>query len=88
ISRLPPEILGLVFSFEAEMDPPRCYEDAKPNLGWINVTHVCRRWRYIATDHSSLWARIEFTLGERWVEEMFRRARTSPLIIELDSAAP
>ncbi|KAI0037627.1 hypothetical protein FA95DRAFT_1614032 [Auriscalpium vulgare] len=78
ISRLHPEILGLVFTALSDMDPPSL-SDWKPKIGWRTVTHVCQRWRQNALDQSHLWARIQLHMGERWARTSLERARSSPL---------
>jgi hypothetical protein len=79
ISVLPPEILTRVFHFLVLEGPPF---SGKP---WIRVTHVCRRWRQVAIDDSSLWARIWGILtNTKWISEMLARAKNAPLEIELD----
>ena len=55
ISLLPPEILARVFHLIVLEEPPI---SGGRSLGWIRVTHVCRHWRQVALDDSSLWARI------------------------------
>jgi hypothetical protein len=57
ISLLPPEILARVFHLLVLKEPPFSGR-RKRNLGWIRATHVCRHWRQVALDDSSLWAKI------------------------------
>ncbi|KAA1475339.1 hypothetical protein DENSPDRAFT_805606, partial [Dentipellis sp. KUC8613] len=61
--RLLPELLARIFTFLAHDDIPAFY-DPQTNaarrrpcdiLGWIKVTHVCRRWRSVALAHPALW---------------------------------
>jgi hypothetical protein len=79
ISVLPPEILSLVFHFLVLDEPPL---SRKP---WIRVTHVCRRWRQVAIDDSSLWARIwGIPTNTKWISEILARAKNVPLEIELN----
>ncbi|EIM82584.1 uncharacterized protein STEHIDRAFT_149577 [Stereum hirsutum FP-91666 SS1] len=90
-SVLPPELLGLCFSFLAEMEPPglRCtpHHTLCPlghpaRLGWIRVTHVCRHWRYVALNQSSLWQKPVFDLGLECASLMLERAKRTPLRID------
>ncbi|KAI0048550.1 hypothetical protein FA95DRAFT_1539594 [Auriscalpium vulgare] len=59
---------------------PKSHEMAH-RIGWIKVTHVCRRWREIALGCSSLWTYIAFPLGDQWATEMATRAGSAPLEI-------
>ncbi|KZV72339.1 hypothetical protein PENSPDRAFT_751079 [Peniophora sp. CONT] len=66
---LPPEILGIIFSFAQEHWQPTCiYHWEEPRgspprisygLGWIYLTHVCSSWRKAALGTSSLWQTIK-----------------------------
>jgi hypothetical protein len=76
ISLLPPEVLARVFHFLV-------VEEQNP--GWITATHVCRFWRQVALDDSSLWATITDTpTNTDWIPEMLARARNAPLDIDID----
>ncbi len=82
ISLLPPEILAWVFHLLVHEEWPLT---GSRNLGWIKVTHVCRHWRQVALDNSSLWARIwDFSVNTKWISEILARAKNAPLDIELD----
>ncbi|KAF8498179.1 hypothetical protein F5888DRAFT_1693232 [Russula emetica] len=84
ISLLPPEILGRVFHSLALDEPP--YSNQQ-NFGWIRTTHVCRHWRQVALDDSSLWARISgipIDLNTALISEMLARARNALLEIDFD----
>ena len=79
ISVLPDEILSRVFHFLVLEAPPL---SGRP---WIRITHVCRRWRQVAIDDSSLWARIwGIPTNTKWMSEMLARAKNVPLEIEFD----
>ena len=80
ISVLPPELLIRIFHFHALKEPP--WSGGVQKLGWIGVTHVCRRWRQVALGDSSLWARITGSLlNAKWISEMLVRARNAPLLV-------
>ncbi|TFY50193.1 hypothetical protein EVG20_g11665 [Dentipellis fragilis] len=82
IASLPPEVLSNVFSFHAVMNPICAHERGGPRrLGWIAVTHVCRRWRLTALQQPRLWGDISFEIGQRWTEEMLLRAKSAPISI-------
>ncbi|KAI0042985.1 hypothetical protein FA95DRAFT_503959 [Auriscalpium vulgare] len=85
VSRLPPEILTLVFTSLSDTNTPRFprqpyrYEPRKAS--WIVVTHVCRRWRQTALEQRSLWARIQIPMGKTWARAFLERAGPLPLSI-------
>ncbi|KAI0056098.1 hypothetical protein BV25DRAFT_1832555 [Artomyces pyxidatus] len=84
ISRLPPEILTRIFTINAAADIPGIRDKTKtrPRLGWITVTHVCRRWREMVLDLPILWAQLALPLGDKWAEEMVARAKSVPLVFD------
>lgn len=82
ISALPPELLARIFHFHAFAEP--AWSTDLRRLGWIAVTHVCQRWRQVALDDSSLWARISgYSASAEWIAETLVRARNAPLAIDL-----
>ena len=81
IAVLPPELLLRIFRFHALEVPP--WSGGLQKLGWIEVTHVCQRWRQVALGNSSLWARITgLSPNARWIAEMLVRARNAPLVVD------
>jgi hypothetical protein len=81
VSVLPPEVLARIFHLVALAESSR---SKMGSLRWISVTHVCRHWRQVALDDSSLWARISgSTANTAWISEMLARARNAPLAIDL-----
>ena len=80
ISSLPLEILVAIFSFlSPSTNTGACH------LGWIYVSHVCRRWRETAVSHPRLWSYINFSkLAPAAVDEMISRAKMVPLHLEAD----
>ncbi|KAH9985010.1 hypothetical protein BJV77DRAFT_1152962 [Russula vinacea] len=59
-------------------------EQLKANLGWIRATHVCRFWRQVALDDSSLWATISgISEKTELIYEMLARSRNAPLDIDI-----
>ena len=81
ISVLPPEILARVFHLLVFEDPA-CFGER--NLGWIRSTHVCRYWREVALDDSSLWATIwGASTNTDLISEMLARAKNAPMDIHL-----
>ncbi|TFK54116.1 hypothetical protein OE88DRAFT_1805912 [Heliocybe sulcata] len=84
ISKLPPEVLTQIFSICSQMEPfgpPYPYGPTTPP--WIKITHVCRHWREIALNCSSLWHVIEF-ISPRWTAEMLKRSKNAPLVVKAD----
>lgn len=87
IGRLPPEILSHIFSFHTINQPilrshynldrliPTSY--IRHRLGWIDVTHVCRRWRQVALSDPNLWSTVVFDLGAEWADEMLARSKAA-----------
>ncbi|EIW79604.1 hypothetical protein CONPUDRAFT_166352 [Coniophora puteana RWD-64-598 SS2] len=86
-SSLPAELLLLIFkdcttlahaqdglTWYFHKCQPRCL------LDWVQVTHVCQRWRAIALGCPSLWSHFVF-LSSDWAKEILSRAGTSPLTI-------
>jgi hypothetical protein len=55
-----------------------------PPLGWIGVTHTCRRWRQIALHDSTLWSRVSASpcAGGGRVPRLLFRARNVLLVID------
>ena len=81
ISLIPPEVLARIFHFLV-LEDPAC--STEQNLGWIRATHVCRFWRQVALDDSSLWATISGISDKtELIYEMLARARIAPLDIDL-----
>ena len=79
ISRLPPETLAAIFS----VLPPDAWVTKAEDRASICVTHVCRRWRETALNHSRLWTRIDFNmLTPAAVAEILARSKVAPLFLE------
>ena len=53
-------------------------------LGWLNVAHVCHKWREIALNQRHFWSHINFGwLTSAGAAEMLARAKDAPLHLEL-----
>ncbi|KAI0059767.1 hypothetical protein BV25DRAFT_1918166 [Artomyces pyxidatus] len=74
VATLLPELLSRIFELVAL---------AEKHMSWIpSTTYVCRHWRRVAFDHTSLWGHnIAFDVGQRWSEEMVARAKGAPISI-------
>ncbi|KAI0039349.1 hypothetical protein FA95DRAFT_1684332 [Auriscalpium vulgare] len=86
VSRLPPEILCLVFFILSKIDHPNLNrpqtDRRKYKLGWVTVTHVCQRWRTVALSDPALWASniaLPSVLGDCWAATFVTRAQNLPL---------
>ncbi|PPQ99770.1 hypothetical protein CVT24_009673 [Panaeolus cyanescens] len=79
ISKLPNELLGLIFYYIRDS----ISSDCGARLSWIPcVSHVCTLWREVALAMPHLWASISVTsVGRRWLPEMVRRSCSANLSI-------
>ncbi|KAI0309792.1 hypothetical protein OF83DRAFT_22846 [Amylostereum chailletii] len=79
-----------IFAALASMDHPRQghrpQKDARfpGSLGWVILSHVCRRWRSILLDMPSLWAKYVCALPTA-LDVFFERSRKCSLTIRFDS---
>ncbi|TFY73937.1 hypothetical protein EWM64_g10075 [Hericium alpestre] len=83
-ARLPVEVLMHIFSTLAECDPPSSKPlkgSKKPHLGWINATHVCRRWRHVALSAPALWTNVGAPQTGPWMNEMLARSKQVPFTL-------
>jgi hypothetical protein len=79
ISRLPTEILTIIFSLLASLG---VLESSLP-IAPSPVSHVCHRWRDISLNLPYLWNHINFTtLTSAGAAEMLARSKTVPLHLE------
>ncbi|KAI0037795.1 hypothetical protein FA95DRAFT_1471485, partial [Auriscalpium vulgare] len=81
VARLPPETLRHIFAFCSDNDYPLMENRRSNHMGWLAVTHTCRRWRDVALEHSGLWARISYRLNRAWTYAFAERAQTMPLAV-------
>lgn len=72
VYRLPPEILGIVFTILASGILYRPYE-------WITFTHVCHEWRQVALNTPRAWNRISMRNNFQFMSELFARSKQCPL---------
>ncbi|KAI0041695.1 hypothetical protein FA95DRAFT_1474113, partial [Auriscalpium vulgare] len=77
IMRLSPDVFATILSFLVIADPP-CGEELH-TLGWIKVTHVCRRWRHASLGLPLLWTNLSFCMSLSCLQVMLSRAKTAPL---------
>ncbi|VDC02097.1 unnamed protein product [Peniophora sp. CBMAI 1063] len=94
-AHLPDDIIYEIFEAAAVVYPPCALatsqdvptlRDTDTRLGWIVLTHVCRRWRTLGLSGSlaGLWARVVCMSSRREViAELSRRAKGHPVTIDL-----
>ncbi|KAI0093420.1 hypothetical protein BDY19DRAFT_923623 [Irpex rosettiformis] len=98
--QLPNEVLCLILSLIRTHSPLR-FVDKKGyiswrerrirnvvayQLGWLNVTHVCRRLRHTALGYPALWNRFDIGESEScmdWLPELLQRSRNVPIDLRL-----
>ncbi|KZV70674.1 hypothetical protein PENSPDRAFT_539911, partial [Peniophora sp. CONT] len=80
ISRLPPEVLALVFRAYA-LHPRFEAPSTIIGSGWLDVIQVCHSWRQAALGSPSLWSSQDIPIGwgENWAHEFATRAGTTPV---------
>jgi len=83
ISFLPAEILARIFHFVVFSESVQPYFPTL-KLSCVYFTHVCRRWRQVALDDSTLWTHFsDYPQNSEWIAEQLSRARNAPLVIDL-----
>lgn len=89
IIQFPSEILGSIFRFLLPVLKPRPVDSPRDNhetgvtvgtRSLISASHVCRRWREVALEHSTLWTTL-WIENTPWMHEMLSRSRGIPLTI-------
>ncbi|KAF9232495.1 hypothetical protein BU15DRAFT_81182 [Melanogaster broomeanus] len=84
VSRLPHEILATIFLYQAYSfyQDPR-YSGTWGAPPWANVSYICRHWRDVALNTSSLWSFL-FVSPPRWTKELLSRTNMLPLRIRIN----
>lgn len=86
LSRLPNDIISELFDILAVLDPPRRWHDCPHEpwrkLGWVKLTHICRRFREIGLGRSTLWGDI-VTIFPSAFDTLLGRSRIAPLSLDL-----
>jgi hypothetical protein len=81
ISRLPPEILSVIFSLLSSFDVLDL--ESSPPSPSSHVSHVCHLWREISLNLPYLWSYINFTkLTPAGAAVMLVRANPAPLYLK------
>jgi len=74
IFRLPTEILVTIFVHCARDYHSKVSGHRTPTAPcWVNVSYVCRHWRNVALNCSTLWTYL-FVTSQRWTEELLARS--------------
>ncbi|TFY81814.1 hypothetical protein EWM64_g2206 [Hericium alpestre] len=85
--RLPPEILSRIFRSVADFHLATD-NYSYPNVGkrrqwagWMELMHVCRRWRDVASWDSHLWTDITYTASVPWLKNILSRTQAAPITL-------
>ncbi|ESK93441.1 hypothetical protein Moror_1722 [Moniliophthora roreri MCA 2997] len=83
ISRLPNEVLGIIFTFCVQLTLQCASTSNRPwrCRTWIWVSHVCRHWRSVALSCTGMWTKPDFGIPAL-AKEMLIRAKSAPLRID------
>ena len=73
ISRLPNEVLGLIFVFASATSQGRLSMQ-------FNFTHVSQRWRFVALGTPEIWCSIPFHNRE-WAPVVLERSKSADLLV-------
>ena len=84
VCRLPPELLSSIFLQYTQQWHCECRSTSTAEIPrWVDISYVCRYWRNVALNCSSLWTRL-FFVSPRWMDELLQRSKTASLIIHAD----
>ncbi|KAL4071659.1 hypothetical protein V8B97DRAFT_1870752 [Scleroderma yunnanense] len=84
ISRLPPELLAAIFlecRWQWHREHSSTYTREVPP--WVFLSYVCQYWRNVALNCPALWTHL-FFVSSKWMDELLRRSKATPLIIHVD----
>ncbi|KAK7044525.1 F-box domain-containing protein [Favolaschia claudopus] len=89
VRRLPPEILGLIFSAVVQDTFPSSLTIEMDNAPWL-LTRICRHWSAVALSNPALWSRLDLHLhriGEKGAVPLTRlqieRSQNMPLTLKI-----
>lgn len=80
VSRIPEDALVEIFDYHT---PRNNLPLSHPFDTWLNIIHVCRRWRAVAIEHASWWTNI-ITSDPDLTSFMLTNSRNAPLVFDLD----
>ncbi|KAI9574266.1 hypothetical protein HD554DRAFT_2165761 [Boletus coccyginus] len=84
IFRLPTEILEIIFIHRARDYHSKASHDPTPTVpSWVNISYVCRRWRNVTLNCSTLWTYL-FVTSPRWTEELLARSWKASLKLQVN----
>jgi hypothetical protein len=86
INRLPPELLGMIFTYLRARDQTTF--SSVPLHLWYKVTHVCQRWREIALGFPLLWTDIDSHAPAKRIEQMIMRSKNASLEFKAHASKP
>ncbi|KAF9494048.1 hypothetical protein BDN71DRAFT_1014098 [Pleurotus eryngii] len=81
VSKLPPEVLSMVFESLALEATPHSYYTCDAYKHLLPATQVCRPWRQVALDSPRIWGCIFGFASPRIVELFLERAKSAPLYL-------
>lgn len=86
VGSLPTEILCNIFISQRAISTTRQGRGGRTiyDLRWIQVSHVCRRWREIALEYPALWAILP-PVHPEWLRLMIQRSAGVPISVDLGS---
>ena len=79
VSRLPPEVLSIIFSYVAAQPGPDYPVPCLLNR--YSFSHVSQTWRSVALNAPTLWHVLPFSIP--WAEVMIERSKAVSLVIRL-----
>ncbi|KAF9257749.1 hypothetical protein L218DRAFT_990910, partial [Marasmius fiardii PR-910] len=87
IHKMPPELLGKIFSFAADLstteDPFKTPSSLHPTrMPWV-LAKVCQPWRKLALGIPSLWSPVSLALPSKRATQSFLNAQTYRLNLQL-----
>lgn len=78
IQNIPDDVLKLIFE-EAYSHGPHCWDCPEDKI--VIATHVCHRWRCLATDLARLWACLHVPWRPELIAVYIQRAKLQPLSV-------
>lgn len=89
INDFPVELLSSIFRLAKTKPPPHLgtVDIHRQNLSILGITRVCRHWRAVAIQDSSLWNNISFSTSKlstiRCADEFLRRSRRAMINVQI-----
>ncbi|KAG5638834.1 hypothetical protein H0H81_009605 [Sphagnurus paluster] len=78
IARLPPELLGRIFVWNAEM------QRGIAKMPWIKVSFVCSHWRSVSLRNPEMWTNITTLRSEDLTKLVLSRSAVIPLDVDFE----